>query len=75
MNQRFTKYQVATFIALLFHTIGLIGILFVKIDFFVQSTVINLLLMFALLVWTQKEKNIPFLFFSLQFLFWGSAQR
>ena len=63
MNQRFTKYQVATFIALLFHTIGLIGILFVKIDFFIQSTVINLLLMFALLVWTQKEKNIPFLVF------------
>ena len=63
MNQRFTKYQVATFIALLFHTIGLIGILFIKTDFFVQSTVINLLLMFALLVWTQKGKNIPFLVF------------
>ena len=63
MSQRFTKYQVATFIALLFHTIGLIGILFIKIDFFVQSTVINLLLMFALLVWTQKEKNTSFLFF------------
>ena len=69
MSQRFTKYQVATFIALLFHTIGLIGILFIKIDFFVQSTVINLLLMFALLVWTQKEKNISFLlFFFLVFL-------
>ena len=75
MNQRFTKYQVATFIALLFHTIGLIGILFVKIDFFVQSTVINLLLMFALLVWTQKEKNIPFLvFFVAVFLFGIGAE-
>ncbi len=63
MSQRFTKYQVATFIAALFHTIGLIGILFIKTDFFVRSTVINLLLMFALLIWTQNEKNTSFLFF------------
>ena len=71
MNQRFTKYQVATFIALLFHTIGLVGILFVKTDFFIESTVFNLLLMFALLVWTQKEKSTPFLFFFAAIFLFG----
>ena len=63
MSWPFTKYQVATGIAILFHVIGLLGILFFDEHFFVQSTVFNLLLMFVLLVWTQKEKNIFFLLF------------
>ena len=63
MNFQLSKYQAATAIAVLFHTIGLIGILFFDRQFFVQSTVINLLLMFALLIWTQKEKNWFFLVF------------
>lgn len=65
MSLPFTKYQVATAIAILFHLIGLIGILFFDRQFFVQATVFNLLLMFALLVWTQNEKNIFFLLFLL----------
>lgn len=65
MNLQFTKYQIATGIAILFHVIGLTGILFFDRHFFVQSTVFNLLLMFALLVWTQREKNIFFLVFVL----------
>ena len=63
MNFQFSKYQAATAIAVLFHTIGLIGILFFDRHFFVQATAINLLLMFILLIWTQKEKNNYFLLF------------
>ncbi len=63
MIGQFSKYQLATFIAILFHVIGLTGILFSDNDFFVRSTPMNLLLMFALLVWTQMEKNSAFLLF------------
>lgn len=63
MRSRFTKYQVATAIAILFHTIGLIGLLFFDKTFFLQSTLINLLLMLILLVWTQSGKNRWFAFF------------
>ena len=60
---KFTKYQIATAIAILFHAIGFIGIVFFKNSFILQSTPVNLLLMFGLLVWTQKEKNFPFWLF------------
>jgi putative membrane protein len=50
-----TKYQVATAIALLFHAIGLVGILFFNRTFFVRTTALNLLLMFFLLVYTQQK--------------------
>ena len=63
MNFQFSKYQTATAIAVLFHAIGLVGILFFNRQFFVQATALNLLLMFVLLVWTQKEKNGFFLLF------------
>lgn len=63
MIGRFSKYQVATFIAILFHLIGLTGILFSNNDFFVRSTPMNLLLMFGLLIWTQSTKNLPFYIF------------
>lgn len=39
------------------------GILFFKSPFFVNATPINLLLSFALLIYTQKEKNIFFYMF------------
>ena len=57
MSKAFTKYQIATAIAILFHAIGLTGILFFDRNFFINSTPVNLLLMFVLLVWTQAEKN------------------
>ncbi len=63
MINNFSKYQLATFLAILFHIIGITGILFFDKDFFISSTPFNLLLMFALLVWTQKEKNKYFLLF------------
>jgi putative membrane protein len=60
---RFSKYQIATGIAIFFHAIGLVGILFTDNDFFVHSTPFNLLLSFFLLIWTHPEKNKSFYFF------------
>jgi len=60
---KFSKYQIATAIAVLFHVIGLVGILFFKNSFIQQSTPINLLLMFGLLTWTQSDKNYFFWLF------------
>jgi putative membrane protein len=69
VTRSFTKYQLATAVAVLFHAIGLAGILFFNKDIFVKTTAINLLLMFALLMWTQSEKNRGFyLFFGIVFL-------
>jgi len=60
---RFTRIQIATFIAILFHVIGLIGILFFDKTIFVQTTSLNLLLMFLLILFTQNNINKSFLFF------------
>ena len=63
MIENISKYKIATALALLFHFFGIIGILFWNRELFVQATPLNLLLMFVLLVWTQKERNGNFLFF------------
>ena len=55
----------ATAIAVLFHTIGFVGIVFFKSNFILQSTPVNLLLMFGLLIWTQQNKNYFFWLFLL----------
>jgi putative membrane protein len=61
-----TKYQIALFVALLFHASGAIGILFTPYkDWFVQNTTFNLLLMAGLLIWTQSERNAAFFYFAL----------
>jgi putative membrane protein len=62
---KFNKYEVATAIAVFFHLIGLVGILFFDRAFFVGLTSFNLLLSFALLIWTHKKINIPFVIFAL----------
>ncbi|MBC7587375.1 MAG: carotenoid biosynthesis protein [Chitinophagaceae bacterium] len=64
-----TKNNIALFIALLFHVSGALGILFSPYkDWFVQHTSLNLLLMAALLMFTQPQKNSWFfLFFMLAF--------
>lgn len=55
--------------AILFHLIGITGILFFNTDWFVKSTFFNLLLMCALLFYTQTKINIPFLaFFAMCFI-------
>jgi len=63
VKDRFTKFQVATAIAILFHTIGIVGLLYFDAAFFLRSTPVNLLLMFVLLLWTQSEKNKYFFLF------------
>lgn len=65
VSTKFSKYQLATAIAVLFHTIGFAGIVFFKNDFIIQSTPFNLLLMFGLLLWTQRERNLFFWLFVL----------
>lgn len=58
-----SRVAVATSIALLFHVSGLAGILFNN-PFFVNNTVLNLLLMFLLLIWTQPDRKTSFLLFA-----------
>ncbi len=65
MLNRFSKFDIATAIAILFHTIGLVGLLFFDKDFFLAATPFNLLLSFALLLWTQTPKNKAFFIFVL----------
>lgn len=55
--KQFSKIQIATAVAVLFHVIGLVGILVFNSSFIIRSTPVNLLLSFALLVWTQAGKN------------------
>jgi putative membrane protein len=66
----FTKKNIATFLAILFHVSGLIGILYTPYkEWFIQNTPLNLCLMAILLVWTQPGKKFSFfLFFAISFL-------
>lgn len=64
MANKLSPCQIATGIAIVFHGIGLTGILFFDNTFFIKATPFNLLLSSALLVWTQKEKNNYFYFFA-----------
>ena len=63
MLNRFTKFDIATTIAVLFHSIGLVGLLFFDKTFFLAATPFNLLLSFILLIWTQTDKNRSFFLF------------
>jgi putative membrane protein len=62
---KYTRVQIATIIAIIFHLVGLIGILFFKSDLIIASTPINLLLMFGLIVYTQNTRNTSFYIFIL----------
>ncbi len=59
-----SKVQQATAVAILFHAIGLIGILFFNKAFFIASTPFNLLLMLMLIFYTQQQINKWFLLFT-----------
>ncbi len=66
MNRKNLINNIALFIALLFHVSGLIGILFTSHkDWFIQNTPVNLLVIAALLIITQTEKNIYFFIFMI----------
>lgn len=62
---KYTRVQIATAIAILFHAIGLIGILFFDQTFFIKTTSLNLLLMFFLILYTQRSVNKNLLLFIL----------
>ncbi|MDE3235831.1 MAG: carotenoid biosynthesis protein [Bacteroidota bacterium] len=65
MKQSF-KNAIALSIALLFHISGFIGIVFTPYkEWFIQHTPLNLLLMFLLLLFTQKKYNKPFFVFAV----------
>jgi putative membrane protein len=57
------KQQVATFIALLFHVSGFLGMLTSYKGWFIANTSLNLLIMFGLILWTHPGKNRAFLAF------------
>ncbi len=61
----YSRYQIATAVAVLFHLIGLAGIAFIDKDLFASITWVNLLLMFILLCYTQKSINLSFVLFTL----------
>lgn len=63
--KKYSRYQVATAIAILFHAIGLAGILFINKDLFIRTTPYHLLLMGILLFYTAKKINLGFLIFFL----------
>jgi len=66
------KNNTALFLALLFHVCGAIGILYTPYkQWFINNTPVNLLLMAALLVFTQKQKNVFFYGFVFLCFFTG----
>ncbi len=58
-------HQLATIIAIVFHLVGLTGILFFNSKTILQATPLNLLLSFVLLIWTQQKKGFYFWLFLL----------
>jgi len=63
---KLSKQNIATFLAILFHVSGLIGILFTPYkDWFIRNTPLNLCLMVALLVWNQPKINTSFFLFAM----------
>lgn len=61
----YNKAVIATAVAIIFHLVGLIGILFFERSFFVSLTPFNLLLSVTLLIWSQPSKNAWFYAFLL----------
>jgi putative membrane protein len=68
---KFTRIQIATTIAIVFHIIGLIGILGFKSNVIIASSPLNLLLMFGLILYTQNTRNVSFYIFILVCFFCG----
>ena len=61
--RQFSRYQVATSIAVLFHVVGLAGLFFFKETGFVNTTPLHLLLMAGLLFYTQEKISFSLLLF------------
>jgi bisanhydrobacterioruberin hydratase len=63
LHQKYTKVQIATVVAVVFHCVGLAGILFFNRNLFVALTPLNLLLSLVLLLYTSQDKNKQFALF------------
>jgi len=59
----FTRHEIATATAIIFHAIGLAGILFCDKQLFASLTPYHLLLMSALLFYTQQKISLHFILF------------
>ena len=59
----FTRHEIATATAIIFHAIGLTGILFYDKQLFASFTSFHLLLMCALLFYTQQKISLNFILF------------
>jgi putative membrane protein len=57
------RERIATAIAIVFHVIGLVGVLFIDRNWFAYASAVNLLLMFILLIFTQPQLNKHFIVF------------
>lgn len=64
-KKHFSRTRAATAIAIILHAVGLVGILAYNSDFIIRCTPYNLLICFALLIWTQREKNQAFFSFTI----------
>ncbi len=64
MFSTYSKYQIASVIALIFHVIGIIGILFIDKELFISTSFFHLLLMAGLIFFTQPtiSKNLVIFF-------------
>jgi len=54
------RMAIATSLAIIFHALGTIGLVFINISLFNRATAFNLFLMFLLLIWTQQSKEKSF---------------
>lgn len=70
---QYSKIQIATAIAIIFHTVGLVGMLGFNSPLLIQSTPIHLLLMAGLIFYTQKGINKNFWLFFAACLLGGYA--
>jgi putative membrane protein len=63
------RQHIATGIAILFHLIGVVGILFLNRNFFIGTSFINLLLMFFLIIFTAEHRGKAlYIFFIICFI-------
>ncbi len=73
MNIFNNKVGLATTIAIIFHLVGLAGILFFDKVYFANLTWLNLLLVFSLIIYTQQKITVGFIIFFLSCFFIGFA--
>jgi len=63
------KVQWSTGIAVLIHSVGLMGMILIDRQWFARMTPLNLLVMFFLIIWSQPQKKMSFyIFVAISFL-------